>query len=259
MGIAGAGLASTLAEVVAFIVFVLYMVTDKANRPYKLLSMKNVNVPLIKQTSSISMPIVWQSVVGLGSWFIFFSLIASMGNRSLEISNLLRNIYLILSIPCWGYSAGINTLVSNFIGNRKRYGVMPIIKKTSYLNLYSTLILAIPVAVFPEFFLYPLFGGDDMSLVNDAKPYLPLLIVILATFSIGSTYMNGLTGTGHTKTALWIQSVFVGFYIAYSYIVIKYLKLNLYWAWGVEIFYWLGIAIVVIWYLRSKKWYVMKF
>ena len=32
-----------------------------------------------------------------------------LGQKELEISNLLRTVYLILSIPCWGYSAGINT------------------------------------------------------------------------------------------------------------------------------------------------------
>jgi putative MATE family efflux protein len=259
MGIAGAGLASTVAEVVAFGAFVVYMIFDKSNKLYKITGFEKFDIPLVRQTFDISAPIVWQSVVGLGSWFVFFTLIENMGSRPLEISNLIRNIYLILSIPCWGYSAGINTLVSNFIGNRKRQAVIPIAIKTAKLNLYSTLTLAVPVALFPEFFLYPLFGGEDMSLVNEAKSLMPLLVVILAIFSIGSTFMNALTGTGHTKTALWIQSIFVVFYITYSFIVIKYLKLNLQWAWGVEVFYWLGITAVVYWYLKNKKWHVKRF
>jgi len=259
MGIAGAGLASTLAEVIAFLAFVLYILFDSSNKPYKISSLGKFNLPLIRQTFDISAPIVWQSIIGLGSWFIFFTLIENMGSRPLEISNLIRNIYLILSIPCWGYSAGINTLVSNFIGNRKRQAVIPIAIKTAKLNLFSTLILAIPVAIFPEFFLYPLFGGEDMSLVNEAKTLLPLLVLILGIFAIGSTLMNALTGTGHTKTALWIQSIFVFLYIVYSVIVIKYLNLGLHWAWSVEIFYWLGIMAVVWWYLKSKKWHVKRF
>lgn len=259
MGIAGAGLASTLAEVAAFAAFLLYMLLDKTNKAYRITGFEKFNVPLVRQTYDISAPIVWQSIVGLGSWFIFFSLIENMGSRQLEISNLIRNIYLILSIPCWGYSAGINTLVSNLIGNNKRQAVIPIAIKTAKLNLFSTMVLAIPVAIFPEFFLYPLFGGEDMSLVNEAKVLLPLLVLILAIFSIGSTFMNALTGTGHTRTALWIQSLFVVFYIVYSIIVIKYLNLNLQWVWSVEVFYWLGIIGVVYWYLNSKKWHVKRF
>ena len=356
MGIAGAGWASTLAEIVAFLAFVVYLIFDKANKIYEITKAATIKFNKVVQTFDVSAPIVWQSIIGLGSWFIFFTLIENMGSRELEISNLIRNIYLILSIPCWGYSAGINTLVSNFIGNRKRQAVVPIIWKTAKMSLFSTLIFAPPVAVFPKFFLYPLFGstetahqlyidGDNnhiydaefdsliseipiemveedgtkqtvfpdelgryeicdipmksqvpvnevensvdihaleiyaldnqlfidadkngifnenvdslvnyMSLINDAKPLLPILVLILCIFAIGSIFINGLTGT-----ALWIQSIFVAFYVIYSIIVIKHLNLSLGWAWSVEIFYWIGIWSVCYWYLKSKKWHQRRF
>lgn len=361
MGIAGAGWASTLAEVVAFLAFFIYILFDYANKSYGITNTDRISFRLIRQTFDISAPIVWQSIIGLGSWFVFFTLIENMGSRELEISNLIRNIYLILSIPCWGYSAGINTLVSNFIGNRKRQAVLPIIWKTAKMNLLTTLLIALPVAVFPEFFLYPLFGSnsakeqiyvdennnkvydenldylithepivlkqenglektlypdslgyymihgkenveleipefdskfstniqiqiiegkdhlyidknnngsydlntdskvESLSLIKDAKPLLPILILILSIFSIGSIFINGLIGTGHTKTALWIQSIFVFFYVIYSIFAIKILGLGLKWAWSVEIFYWLGILGVTFWYLRSKKWHLRRF
>ena len=259
MGIAGAGWASTLAEVVAFLAFVVYLIFDKVNKAYGITDTQLIKLKLVRQTFDISAPIVWQSIIGLGSWFIFFTLIENMGSRELEVSNLIRNIYLILSIPCWGYSAGINTLVSNFIGNRKRQAVVPIIWKTAKMNLWNTLMFAVPVAIFPEFFLYPLFGSEDMSLVNEAKHLMPVLVLILSIFSFGSIFINGLTGTGHTKTALWIQSIFVAFYIIYSIIVIKVLGLGLGWAWSVEVFYWAGIFGVCYWYLKSKKWHLKRF
>ncbi|MEE9437719.1 MAG: MATE family efflux transporter [Saprospiraceae bacterium] len=259
MGIAGAAWASTIAEIVAFIVFVWYMIFDKEIKAFNITNFSKVNFDLFKNTFVISAPIVWQSFVGLGSWFLFFSLIENMGNRQLEISNLIRNIYLILSIPCWGFSAGINTLVSNFIGNRKRQGVIPIIKKTALMSLTFTVIISIPVAIFPEFLLYPLFGSEDMSLIIDTKPYLPLLVSILTIFSIGSIFINGLTGTGHTLTALWIHSIFAVFYIGYVTLVINHFHLNLHWAWASEVFYWIGMIIVSYWYLNSKKWHVAKF
>ena len=259
MGIAGAGWASTIAEVVAFLVFFIYLIFDKVNKAYGITNTRLIRLKLVWQTFDISAPIVWQSIIGLGSWFIFFTLIENMGSRELEISNLIRNVYLILSVPCWGYSAGINTLVSSFIGNRKRQAVIPIIWKTAKMNLFNTLIFAVPVAVFPEFFLYPLFGSEDMSMISEAKQLMPIMVTILAIFSFGSIFINGLTGTGHTKTALWIQSIFVFVYIVYSFVVIKVLSLGLIWAWSVEIIYWLGIWGVCYWYLRSKKWYARLF
>jgi putative MATE family efflux protein len=255
MGIAGSALASTLAEVAAFIVFVYYMVRDKDIVKYKILSFWKFKPSVFQNMFSISWPIVFQTILGLGSWFLFFTFIENIGAKELGISNLLRSIYLILSIPCWGYSAGINTLVSSFIGNRKRQAVIPIIIKTTKLCLFTTAFISIPILYFPNFFLYPLFGAKDMTLINDSKPYMFTLFLILIVFSIGGIFINGLIGTGHTRTALRIQTIFTIVYIIYSFIMIKVHYINLNWAWGAEIVYWIGITIMTIFYLMSKKWY----
>lgn len=258
MGIAGAGWASTLAEIVAFVAFVIYMRYDIYNRKYRTFKRDNFHRKEMWQVQSVSLPLVLQSILGLGSWFIFFTLIENMGQRPLEISNLIRNIYLILSIPCWGFSAGINTLVSNFIGQRKRQAVLPIILKTAKICLLVTTVTAIPVLALPEVFLYPLFGGDDMLLIYETKPYMGVLLLVLLIFSVGAIYMNGLIGTGHTRTALWIQAVFTVGYVIYANYAIKIANLGLGWAWATEIFYWTGIGVVVYLYLHSKKWYTAR-
>ncbi len=259
MGIAGAALASTLAEVVAFIVFIGYMIWDKSNRKYELLSIHSLVMKDFRNMYNISTPIVFQSILGIGSWFLFFSFIENVGSRELEISNLLRTVYLILSIPCWGYSAGINTMVSNFIGNKKRQAVFPLIIKTVKLNLLSTMLISLPVLLFPEFFLYPLFGKEDMTLILLSKPYMLMLFAILMIFGIGGIFINGLIGTGHTQTALRIQTIFTVFYIIYSYLMIKHWYFGLNWAWAAEIFYWGGITIMSLLYLKTKKWHFLKF
>lgn len=259
MGIAGAAWASTIAEAVAFVVFILFMIGDKYNRKYELLSLNRLVVKDFANMFRISIPIVFQSILGIGSWFLFFSFIENANTNDLEISNLLRTVYLILSIPCWGYSAGINTLVSSFIGNKKRQAVMPLIIKTTKINLLTTMLISLPIVLFPEFFLYPLFGKDDMTLILLAKPYMLLLFGILMTFGIGGIFLNGLIGTGHTQTALRIQTIFTVSYIIYSYFVIKHQYYGLFWAWGAEILYWGGITIMSFLYLQTKKWHFLKF
>lgn len=257
MGIKGAGLASTIAEVVAFVVFISYMLTDRLSRPYSLLKINRIALRDIRNMFVIASPIVFQSILGIGSWFLFFSFIENMGKTELAISNILRTVYLILSIPCWGYSAGINTLVSQLIGYQKRQAVLPIIIKTTKLNLFTTLIISLPVVIFPEFFLYPLFGKEDMTLILAAKPYMAVLFGILVVFGVGGIFFNGLIGTGHTQTALRIQTIFTVFYIIYTFLVIKQWQLDLNWAWAAEIFYWAGILIMSVLFLRTKKWHFL--
>lgn len=195
MGIAGSAWDTIATEVVAFIVFIAYMIWDKNNRKYELLSFHRLSSKDFNNMFSISFPIVLNPYWGIGAWFLFFSFIENVGSQELEISNLMRTVYLILSIPCWGYSAGINTLVSNFIGNRKRQAVIPMIIKTVKINLLSTMLISMPVLLFPEFFYILCFGKEDMSLILLSKPYMPVLFVTLMVFGVGGIFINGLSNT----------------------------------------------------------------
>jgi len=258
MGIAGAGLASTIAEVIAFVFFFIYILYDKEARKYNLFSLPKIDITLIKSQLKIGVPIVAQAVVGLGSWFVFFGIVENLGERQLAMTNLARVVYLILSIPCWGFASGINTLVSNFIGQNKRNAVLPITWKTAKLCLLITLVLTLPVVLFPEHILYPLLGSEDMSLITETQPVLYILGIILALFSVGGVYFNGLTGTGATMYGLKIQFYCAILYLAYIYIVVEFTNGGLLWAWTSEIFYWVIIIILSALYLKSSRWHSLK-
>ncbi len=258
MGIGGAGLASTIAEVVAFIIFVIYILQDKYARIYHLFKIPKIDFELIRLQSKISSPIVAQAVVGLGSWFVFFGLVENLGDRALAITNLVRMVYLVLSIPCWGFSSGINTMVSNFIGANRRDAVMPIIWKTAKLCWFATMIISLPVVLFPEFILYPLLGSEDMSLITDARPTFYVLLGILCFFSVGGIYFNGLAGTGATLYGLKIQAFCAFFYLVYIYVVVEFTSGGLIWAWASEIFYWMLMLFLIISYLQSRRWIRLK-
>ncbi len=255
MGIAGAGLASTIAEVVSFVVFTAAVFLGNEMREFGIFKLPKIDLDLIKQQYKLSSPIVAQSMVGLGSWFVFFGIVENLGERQLAITNLVRMVYLILSIPTWGFASGVNTLVSHFIGNRKRMAVFPITWKTAKLSWITTMIISLPVVLFPQQLLYPLLGGEDMSLIVDAQPTLFVLLGILTGFSIGSVFFNGLSGTGATVFGLKLQAVCAVLYLAYIYVVVEFTKLGLVWAWTSEIFYWAVMLIVTVIFLRSRKWY----
>ncbi|MBK7408355.1 MAG: MATE family efflux transporter [Saprospirales bacterium] len=164
-GYGGAALASTIAEIVALMIFIAYMVFDKPIREFRLYRLPKLEVAQIKALFQLSLPIVAQAIVGLGSWFLFFGIVENIGERALAISNLVRMVYLILSIPSWGFASGVNTMVSNFIGAQRRQAVLPIIWKTAKLCWASTMVLSLPVVIFPQKMLYPLLGKEDMTLI----------------------------------------------------------------------------------------------
>lgn len=256
MGMAGAGLASTIAEGIAFIVFIIYILWDKETRVYGLFRFPKVEISIIKAQLKLSMPIVMQSVVGMGSWFIFFIIIEDMGKTELAISNIMRAVYLLFMIPCWGFASSINTLVSNLIGREKLDEVFPIITKTAILCFGVTMACAATMLFAPEFVLQ--IGTDDLNLIHESERLTGILTAILALFAIGAIYFNGLVGTGATNQALFLQTVCVIFYLIYIYIGVRFLDCSLEAAWMAEFYYWIISLASSIWYLKSEKWREIK-
>jgi putative MATE family efflux protein len=259
MGIGGAGLASTIAEVIAFTMFVVYMYFDKEAEAYHLFKPRKIDLNIIRQQMQISIPSVAQPVVGLGSWFVFFSFIEShLGVRPLAVTNLVRMVYLFLTIPSWGFASSINTLVSNVIGQGEIKMVMPTIWKTAKLCLAVTMLLALPILIFPNTFLEPLLRKTgETGMIQEALPVLHLLIVILAIFSIGSIYFNALASMGAAALGLVLQLVCAFSYLAFIYIVLTFTEGGLTLAWCSEIIYWAVMMSVTIWYLKSERWHKM--
>lgn len=253
-GIKGAGLASSSAEAVAVLFFLAYALFDKKLRPMQLWDWGKVRWNLLRSIFRIASPIVIQYAVGVGSWFVFFLLIEKMGEEPLAITNLGRIIYLGLSIPCWGFASGVNTLVSNAIGRGHSKLVLPIIRRTAWFSFLSTVLLALPVIILPQYVLYPLFGREDMALFVAAQPVFYVILLILIAFSIASIYFNGLSGTGATLFALKMQSSTAVVYVGILFLAILILGVSLPWAWAIEIFYWVLIFLLSFYYLRTKKW-----
>lgn len=258
MGIKGAGLASTIAEIVAVVIFIIYIFVEKREHDLNLGKLPPVELDTIKRLVNISSPIVIQSAVGVGSWFIFFALIEKLGEQALAITNLARISYLILAVPCFGYAAGINTLVSSFIGRAKHMAVLPIIQRTSFISFISTVIVGIPVIFLPEYTLYPILGTAQVDLMRAAQPVFYIVFVIMLIYSVAIVYYNGLLGTGATWYALMLQVITVIVYLAIVYIVIGPMGGSLELAWAVEIFYWLAIVILSYIYLATNKWRTLK-
>jgi len=286
MGIGGSGLASSIAEGVAFVIFVAYMLWDKKNRPLRIFTLQKSLPQLIERPVTaetvhampeleyhpndsiftvmrhqlrLSLPVVAQAAVSQGSWVFFFGMVENLGARALAISSLARTVYLLLSIPLWGFSAGANTLISNLIGQKRQVDVLAAAWKTGKLCWAVSMIMAVPILFFPGELLYPLLGKSDMSLIGETQPVFYLLLVILSMAAFGSILTNALAGTGATWFGLKLQALTIVIYLGYVYVITNFTSLGLIWVWGAEILYWSSMILLVLTYLRSDRWHSFHF
>jgi len=252
MGISGAGLASTIAEAVAAIVFILITIRQKDLQKYNLFKFPRPRMIIINKTLSISVFVMLQYFISLGAWFIFFLIVEKLGERSLAISNIIRAAYMMFMIPAIGFSITANTLVSNAIGAGRMDQVIPIIKKITKISIWVTLaivMISVPLA-------RPIISvfTNNADLAENTLASFYVLMGVMIFFSMTNVVFNGVSGTANTKSALLFEAVTLVFYLATAYILAVHLHLPVALVWLSELAYFIVLGTLSVFYLKYGNW-----
>ena len=257
LGITGAGIASLISEIIAFVIIAAYLFKKKFHRKYLFFLFKKLDYTVIKRINSLAGPIVIQSVVGALSWFILFTLIVNyIGKQELAFSNVVKIIYTFFALPTWGLAGATNTLVSNIIGQGKGHLIIHLVKKIVIISLGIAVLTMTFLYLYPETVI-SLFT-DDPELIEGYMVTLRVVIGAILLLSIGNIIFRAVTGTGAAKQALKIEFISVIVYVIFAYLVIVVLDMGLAAAWSVEIVYWLVLGGLSLYYLKRGNWLDLK-
>lgn len=252
MGMAGAAVASVIAELVSTVFFIIYIRKASDPRKYGFTTIR-FQWPVVKKILDISIFMMVQYLLSVGTWMLFFLFIENyMGERSLAVTNIVRSFYTIFTIPSHALGSSASTLVSNTIGAGRTNDVLSLVKRISILSLVVMLLVILVVILFPELMIQ--IYTDDPSLISDTVVPLYVLISSLPLYSVGTVLFSAVSGTGNTRTALRYEIFTLIFYLAYMWLVIIYLRLSVAVAWTTEHVYWLFLFSLSLYYLRSGKW-----
>lgn len=256
MGIQGAALASVISEIVAFLYFLVHGILKLDLNAFGLRDNFVFKGLTIIQTLKLSLPIMIQNLIALGTWLAFFTIIEQMGERELGISHIIRSIYMVLMIPLFGFSSATNTLVSNLIGENKVSTVIPLVKKIAILSLACTFIFLPLVYGIPEILIS--FYTTDTSLIHEATSVLYVIGGAMLFFSIAYISFSAVTGTGNTKKSLLIEVSSISIYLSSAYLMGVYLTLPLPTVWCAEFIYFGCMGAFSILYLHFGNWHQKK-
>jgi putative MATE family efflux protein len=252
MGIRGSATASLIAEFMAVAGYITYTFFRKGNEKYSLFRFNRTDKDTALSILKVGFPIMLQSWISVASWFLFFMFIERMGARSLGVSTIIKNVYLIMMLPVWGFSSAANTLVSNAMG-RERYAEVPfIVRRVVTISLSLIILLASVNIFFPEIILGIYTNKPDV--IQQAEASLRIVSFAVIVYSMGGVMFNAVSGTGATKISLRIELVTLSLYIAYTLITGWVYQVPLYIFWAAEIVYMSAMLLGSYLYLRSGKW-----
>lgn len=253
MGFNGAAVASVLAEVAGFITVFTVLVTTGLKKQYHLLGNFRFDKEKNRQILSIATPLVFQFVISVTTWLAFFFLIESRHNENAKaISNTMRNIFGLIGVFVWAFAGTTNTMVSNLLGQGREDKVIPAITRIMLLCFGFCFTACVIINIFPEQF-FQLFG-QDKAFIDEAVPVLRIVTVAILFASVANIWLNGVTGTGKTRTNLVIEIAAIIVYLVYTWYFMKVNYVSLAVAWSNELVYWSTIFIMSFAFLKSGMW-----
>ena len=252
MGIAGAAIASVIAEIASTLFFVIYTKKTVNLEKYGFTSIR-FQWSVVKKILDISIYMMAQYLFSIVTWMLFFVFIENyMGERPLAVTNFVRCFYTIFPITSHALGAATATMVSNTIGAGRSADVKNLIKRIALISLGVMIVVTVVVSAFPRTMIH--IYTDNASLINDTVLPLYVLISSLPLYSVGTVLFSAVSGTGNTRTALGFEIFTLVFYLAYMWFIIVYIRSSVAAAWTTEHVYWLFLATLSLIYLRSGKW-----
>lgn len=252
LGFNGAAIASIIAEGIGMLVVYAVIEWNGISKQLQLYKNMRLQPKLVGSLLTQSAPLIFQYAISIFTWEYFYILIEHYGTRDLAISNTMRNIFGLFGVFTWAFATTTNTMVSNIIGQGRSDEVEPLIRRIVRLSITVSTCLALLLNIFPEFFLQ-LYGQGD-AFISAAIPVIRVVSVALLMMSVGTIWLNAVTGTGNTRINLLIELITIFFYSIYVYLVLYVYKLPIAIGWMSEWLYWTVMFTLAFLYIKSGRW-----
>lgn len=252
LGIAGAAIGSSLAELVSLMFFIIYTRYRIDCRKYGLDRIPRLQLPVLRRMLDVSFWTMLQNFLSLSTWFLFFLYIEHLGERSLAVTNIIRSVSGILFMVMMAFASTCGSLVSNLIGAGHADSVRPTIRQHIRLAYVFVLPLALLFCIFPQVIL-----GIYTDIAELRESSVPSLWVMCSTYLLlipANVYFQAVSGTGNTRTALCLEMAVLVIYVAYITFIILYLRLDVALCWTSELVYAGFILLFCQHYIKHGNW-----
>ena len=252
MGLRGAALAATISDGLSALFLVSFLFLSGEHIKYKLFRHFRLLKATFIEIFKLSLPIVFQGVIGLSTWTIFFIWLEQMGKFELTVSQNIRSVYFLAFVPVWGFAAATKTYISQYMGAGQFNQLKTIRWRIQLLTLIFMFI------AFHGSFLYPetLIGWINPEEEFISKSADTLRYVALSMFMFGyfSVFFQTINGSGNTQITFLIEVISVLFYVISAYLLIKVWMVDIQYVWTVEYIYFGAMGLLSVAYLKFFDW-----
>jgi putative MATE family efflux protein len=253
MGLAGAGLGSTVATICDAIFYFLVSLMPLYKNKFRYFKnfrfVKDYAIRIIK----ISLPVSLQNIFILVGFLSFIAITGLIGTLEQAASNVVFSALLISLLPCFGFGIAVQTVVGNTIGSgdiklAKHYGF-----ETSKIATVYTFFLGLIFVLVPRAIL--ILTTNDQTVIEAAVPALRIAGFGQLFYSVGVVLANGLQAVGKTLFVM-IAEVISNWlvFVPIAYVLGVVFEFGLIGAWAALPFYVVLYASIIFLKFKFGNW-----
>jgi MATE family multidrug resistance protein len=257
LGVAGAAWATSLANLLAAIVFVVISFSRLYREKYSV--HKNLGVVPVEMGKllRVGIPVAIHNVLDMGSFLVFFGYIGRIGTESLAANQIIIQILALSFMPCQGFSVAATTLMGQYIGAKS----LDLAKKSAYSSLKLGLLYSLFIAL-----CYILLSKQLVRIFTSDPTVVSLgvrIILMAALFQIFDAIQmissGALLGAGDTKVPMVLTVCCAWFlFLPLAYLFGTVIGGGVVGAWIGATLYIIILGIVMFARLHRERWAFIK-
>ncbi len=252
LGLEGAAIASTSAEFLAMLFLLSTLLGGKLRKHYPVLQAKFISKFQIRENLKIGMPLLFQGIIALSIWTIFFIWIEQMGGDNLTVSLNIRYIYFLAFIPIWGFAATTKTYIAQYYGAKEFLFIPTIQRRIQFLTIGFLLLTFHGAILYPETLIR--LVSDHPGHVAESATILRIVSGSILIYGFISVYFQTISGSGQTRITLLVECISTCLYILSAYLFIKVWTWPIHLVWLVEYVYFISMGALSFAYLKLFNW-----
>ena len=253
LGVAGAALASVIAEASSAIFFIIYTFWQTNYKKFGLDIPYFRNLKTLIRVLNISVWTILQNIISFATWLFFMLAVEHLGENELAISNILRNVSALPFMIVNSLFGTANAITGNLYGAEQTKHIKSTTLRIIVLGYVGGAIATILLLSSP-FWIMRIYT-DDIDLIYQAIPAYYSAMTTYFSLVPGFVFLGIIFGIGKTKTAMILELwALIAYTIAVWFIVV-HLKADIAICWLCEHAYNLVLSFSTFVYIYKKQWF----
>lgn len=257
LGVTGAGISTTISQIVASVVIIIYLIFGKHDLKFKVIEKFTFNKSILKNLLNIGGPAALEQVIFRVGILIFVRIVSGLGTVVYATHQIGLNILSLSYSPGQAFGIATTTLVGKSLGEKR------IDKAERYIKESNLLALAASGALFLVFFFFgthlSALYTQDANIISQSENVLKLMAFIQPFQAVTFVLGGGLRGAGDTLSTLVVTLVSVVIVrIAVAIILVNFLDMGLMGAWISMFVDQMTRFIGITWRYKKGNWKYIK-